>query len=704
MRGRPATATCLVVDRPIAVYSGMVPGLVAGHYPPQALEIDVVPLARAAGVRVVMAAATAVDPSGRRVELEGRPPEPYDVVSFDVGSTVAGLDVPGVRRFAVPTRPIGRFVERVEARLASAGAPSVVVVGGGAGGVELAFALRRRLGPGPDVRLVHRGKRLLDGLHPRVGRRAEALAAAAGIGLELGAEVAEVDAEGVRLTDGRRVDGALVVWVTGAVSHGLFAGSGLPLDARGFLEVGPQLHVDTDDRVFAAGDCATLRDHPRTPKAGVYAVRQGPVLARNLEARLAGRPLERYQPQSDFLTLLNLGDGRALGTKWGASFEGPWVMRLKDRIDRAFMARFQVLDAEARPGPALPPMPDMDEVPCGGCAAKLGETALRAALSALPPAPARADVVLGLASPDDAAAFRTDGGELVLATVDAFRAFTDDPYLVGRVAALNAASDVLAKGGQPRHALALVTVPEGPSGGPSLGAVLRGVRDALDPMGVALIGGHTTTGPELVVGLTVLGRAAGPLLTLDRARPGDLLVLTKPLGTGVLLYADMRGRARGPWMQAAFAAMTRDGTAAARIAVDHGARAMTDVTGFGLAGHALSLLAASGTGAQLALDRLPALAGAVELLRAGLRSTAHAENARARRGISVPPELEDRAELELLFDPQTAGGFLVALPAERAEAALEAWRAEGVPAVAVGRIVEPPVALAVAATLEGLPG
>ena len=227
-------------------------------------------------------------------------------------------------------------------------------------------------------------------------------------------------------------------------------------------------------------------------------------------------------------------------------------------------------------------------MPCGGCAAKLAAPALSRALARLG-APLD-DPRCGSASreADDAAAIALPGGELLLATVDAFRAFTDDPFLVGRVAAVNAVSDVGAKGGRPRHALALVTLPEeDPARAEeTLVQVLAGVRAALDPLGVSLVGGHTSIGPELFVGLSVTGvlGAGEPLLGKRGLRPGDALILTKPLGTGVVLAADMQGRAPGRALEATLASMLQPNLEAADAARALGARACTDVSGFGLAG------------------------------------------------------------------------------------------------------------------------
>jgi len=690
----PGARLTLVVDRPIAVYSGMVPGFMAGQYSRNDLEIDVRPLALRAGARCIVAAATGVDPDARRLRLADRPPITYDTVSFDVGSTVAGLEIPGAREHAIPTRPIGEFVRRVDEVLAAArgrDAFRVVVVGAGAGGVEVAFALAARLGSGPgrrvDVLLLESGPRVLPGYAASAARRVETAAAARAVTIRCEATVSRVEAHAVHLAGGERIAADATVWVAGAAALPLFAGSGLETDAAGFVRIRPTLQCRGRDDVFAVGDCAAWTAGPALAKAGVYAVRQGPVLAHNLMARARGGRLAPYRPQRDFLSLLNLGDGRAIGTKWGVAAEGASLFSLKDWIDRRFVRRFQVLgtDDTVTPAFATSSMPGGDML-CGGCAAKVGESALTRALGRLGPTSHPA-VILGLAQPDDAAAVETDRGEIVAATVDGFRAFADDPYLVGRVAAVNAVSDLWAKGVAPRFALAQVTVPDDDPARAeeTLYQVMAGARAGLDADAVALVGGHTTTGPELVVGFAVWGLVGSPeaLIRLGGLAPGDQLVLTKPLGTGVLLQADMRGMARGEWIEAACASMLRSNGPAARAAGPLRPSAATDVTGFGLAGHLGSMLRASKVSATLDLDALPALPGALSLLGRGVRSTAHPENAKARRAMWVGEAAARRPELDLLFDPQTSGGLLLGIPAERGEALLRALRAAGNPAAVI---------------------
>jgi len=698
----PGVRLTVVVDRPTAVYSGMVPGFVAGQYRRDELEIDVRPLTLRAGARFIVTPAVGLDPRERLIHLEGRPPIRYDTAAFDVGSTVAGLALPGVREHALATRPIGRFVEHVEALLARArerGRCRLVAVGAGAGGVELAFAFRARLERegmrDASVLLLESGSRVLPGYPAGATRRVEANARARGIEIRLGAKVAEARATELVLADGERIPFDELAWVAGAASLPLFHGAGVALDERGFVRVRRTLQLLAHEDIFAVGDCASLEGAAGLAKAGVYAVRQGPVLTANLRARLMGQPLEPYRPQRDFLSLLNLGDGRAIGSKWGVSVEGTSVFKLKDRIDRRFVDRFQVLRDDGALTPMFSAAPAMggDDMVCGGCAAKVGESTLSRALERLGVA-SDPSVVLGLGVPDDVAAVATERGEIVVSSVDGFRAFTDDPYLVGRVAAVNAASDLWAKGATPRWALASVEIPElePARAEETLYQTLAGARAALDADGITLVGGHTTSGADLHVGFAVHGTvpSADALMRKGGVSPGERLILTKPLGTGVLFFADMRGRARGEWMEAAVASMLRSNAAAAGVARAHGATACTDVSGFGLAGHLGEMLRASKCAAVLDLAALPLLPGAGVLLARGDRSTFHPENARSRRALRINASAQAHPALDILFDPQTSGGLLFAVPAERAEAALAALRASGDGAAAmIGEVTAP---------------
>jgi len=330
----------LVSPHPALVYSGMVPGCVAGHYAAAECRIAIAPLAARAGVRFVQRAAIAVRARERRIELVDGSHLSYDVLSLDIGAVMDRDAIAGAREHALFVRPIEDLESWWQALLVQAPRTpaSVVIVGGGAAGFELALAMQHRLGAQTRLCIVAGGP-LLANHAAGVRRLATRALTHAGIEL-LERTCASVDALGVVLADGRRVAGDAMVMAIGASAPAWLRGSGLALDADGFVATGPTLQSTSHAEVFAAGDVASRADAPR-PRSGVYAVRAGPPLALNLRRFFAGAALRRYRPQRRALNLLACGERRAI-LSWGPlAAEGRWAWRWKDRIDRGFVAGFR---------------------------------------------------------------------------------------------------------------------------------------------------------------------------------------------------------------------------------------------------------------------------------------------------------------------------------------------------------------------------
>ncbi len=335
------------------VYSGMVPGWLGGRYDRSELALDTDALCRWAGATRLPHHVRGVDPVARTVTLDNEEQVPFDLCSIAVGSKPAGLDVPGAREHAVPLKPLDN-VQRLHERLAARardGTGAVTIVGAGLAGLEMAFAARARLeqcGAGGDavtVTVIGREPGLMPERGPRLARRLERACVRRRVSLQLGVTVEAVRTDSLLLSDGRTQPSHLTVWATGAAAPAWLAETGLPVDERGFLLVDEQLRTLGAAPVFAAGDCATPASWRGTPKAGVYAVRMGPVLADTLSAVVQGRALpSAYAPQRQFLALVNTGDGRAIASRGALVVEGRWVMWWKDRLDRAFIARFATRD------------------------------------------------------------------------------------------------------------------------------------------------------------------------------------------------------------------------------------------------------------------------------------------------------------------------------------------------------------------------
>jgi selenide,water dikinase len=336
----------LVTPLPTLIYTGMLPGYVAGHYSLERCSIDLVRLAGRAHAAFIATTAVLVNPDLREVICADGTVLPYDALSFDIGSRPA-INAKGAEQNALLVRPLQRFVTgwmRLHEHVKDKGLGSVSVVGGGAGGVELAFAVahrfRRELDvQAPHVRILTNTTVPLPEFAPAVRKRLRHSVAELGIGSHTGAAVVEVGAGYIRLENGMEFESGATLWAGGADAPEIFRDSGFATDERGFLAVDGALQSTSYPGVFGAGDCATQVADPR-PKAGVFAVRAGPVLAQNLRAWLAGQPLVPFKTSRRYLALISTGRKHAVGS-WGPfGWEGDWAWSWKDRIDRRFVDRF----------------------------------------------------------------------------------------------------------------------------------------------------------------------------------------------------------------------------------------------------------------------------------------------------------------------------------------------------------------------------
>lgn len=340
-RPEPGVQVTLVSRERHTIYSGMLPGHVAGTYTRAESQIDMAHLAERSGARFVEAEIDGLDPDRKAVLSGGRSVARYDLLSLDTGSVTA-LVAPGAARHGLPVRPIPDFLAGWEAMSAGVGRRRIVVVGAGLGGIELSLAMRAGWRGAAPPALTLLGGAVLA---PEWNARARALLAAAlhrrGIAVVENAPVAEVGPDALITADGRQVGYDHLVWATGAAAPAWLGGTGLALDGRGFLAVEATLRAAGHADIFAAGDVAGVAAHPR-PKAGVFAVRQGPPLADNLRRALRGEEPLAFTPQRAALALIGTGDGRAVAARGGLAAEGRWVWWLKRRIDRGWIARYQV--------------------------------------------------------------------------------------------------------------------------------------------------------------------------------------------------------------------------------------------------------------------------------------------------------------------------------------------------------------------------
>ena len=719
MRPEPGlriTVICTDIDTP---YSGMLPGYIAGHYSFDEVHIDLGRLCAFAGARLYHDAVVGIDRSSQKVICRDRPAVSYDLLSINIGSTPQVHQVSGAESHTVPVKPIAQFNQRWLALLnkvkhlpQNAAPITIAVVGGGAGGVELVLSMQYRLcnelmqrGRNPQSLrfiLLTAGNNILPTHNKRVREHFSRVLHERNVQVHTQAEVVRVNEGSLYTRDGRTFGADDTMWVTQAGGPAWLQATGLALDAQGCIRVNAQLQSLTDPLVFAAGDIAAWAERP-LEKAGVFAVRMGKPLAHNLRLSLQGKQLLAYRPQRHWLALISTGNRYAVASRGSMYFSGEWVWRWKDHIDRAFMRRFSEFAPMHLPQstPKVHLALTSDEslqaisaiaMRCGGCGAKVGASVLSRALAKLKPLQTP-DVLIGLHSPDDAAIVRVPQGMAMVHTVDFFRAFIDDPYLFGKVATNHALGDIFAMGAAPQSATAVVTVPPGLESKveDQLAQMMGGAIEVLNAAGCTLVGGHTGEGAELALGFAINGLIDENMQGVMRKggmQPGDVLILTKPIGTGTLFAAHARHSAKGRWIDAALQSMLQSNQTGAHILRAHSATACTDLTGFGLLGHLVEMTRPSGVDAELQLAQLPLLDGAVECTKAGILSSLQAANVRLRRAIRNADAFVTDPRYPLLFDPQTAGGLLASVPANRALACIAALQAEGYRhAAIIGRVI-----------------
>jgi selenide,water dikinase len=714
----------LITEASDTPYSGMLPGHIAGFYSHDESHIDLRPLAQFAQAQLYIDQVIGLDLANKKVLCANRPPVAFDLLSIDIGSTPAKTSVPGAAEYAIPAKPVSQLLAQwnqlVDSVVQTPQKPICLgIVGGGAGGVELALAIQSHLHQvlkaaqqpinNLEIHLFHRDAELMPNYNSWVRRRFKDILTQRGVQLHLQETVSEVQPHKVKCESGLKVECDRIFWVTQASAPEWIGTAGLATDSKGFIAVHDTLQSVSHPDVFAAGDIATMVNHPR-PKAGVFAVRQGKPLFKNLRRSLLGQPLKPYKPQKKYLSLIGTGNGKAIAA-WSKFGFGPTQLlwRWKDSIDRQFMNRFNNLpEMSKEAGGEIPRVtasprhrvlfltPRPSSMRCAGCGSKVGSTVLENVLHRIRQEqhnqfPDSKDILIGLDAPDDAAVVQVPAGKLMVHTIDYFRALINDPFIFGQISANHCLSDIFAMGAVPQSALAIATIPYAAAAKveETLYQLLSGALKALNQAQTPLIGGHTTEGAELGLGLSCNGLAApNKLLTKGGMKPGQVLILTKALGTGTLFAADMRRQAKGDWIDGAVESMLLSNQAAAACLLQHGATACTDVTGFGLLGHLMEMVQASHVAVELKLEAIPMLEGVRETLQKGIVSSLQPENLQVSRYVSNLDQVERNPNYPLLFDPQTSGGLIAAIPAEQAATCLDALKAYGYSCSSlIGRVV-----------------
>lgn len=714
---RPITGMriSLISDVINAPYSAMLPGFIASEYRFDEMHIDLVRLANFANARFINSTINSIDSENQLVHFNDRPSLSYDLLSVNTGITPDFTSIKGAQKYAVAVKPISHFLKclpKLDGAIKSS-SDSIAIIGSGAAGIELAFAFRERYNKKnikPKISIIGNSDRFFPELsrscHLTILKQFKKV----DIDVYLGQAASQINKNSVILKSGLHLSASHTFIATGAKPAEWLKSSTISLSSDGYIEVNNSYQSISDKRVFAAGDISKIKHQP-LPRSGVFAVRAGPVLAKNLRLALDKLPAKPHRQQSTHLSLVMLGSGLVMA-KWGRlHIFAKWLWPLKKWIDQEFISEFKqfpnMTDSQYRPIRLSEKDlideqdPLLDKMYCAGCGAKAGSHIIDAVLPD--------STAIALKFGGDATYLPTlntfrdtseypieefsKNSQTIVQTVDSISQMISDPFLFGRIAALHALSDMFVGNAVPLTALSLIGVQRSKRTlqKSDLINMLAGAMIEFSKARVKLIGGHTSQSNENSLGFALTGFKNNPIKSTpyQQLNAGEIvphsLILTKPLGIGLLLAAAMQNHAPEQSYEDCIKFMLESNIKTADFLWQNGAIAMTDVTGFGLVRHVENIVRDlvisfnMKIGAEIFLNKIPLIKGASHILEnTAIRASLHQSNKRSSVNFNGLNKLSNPVS-DILFDPQTSGGIVAVIPTAKATKITKQLKGSGAP-------------------------
>ena len=665
------------------LYSSMIPGLISKRYNFEESSIDLVKFTLNANCRFFKDTLIEIEPTKKSILCEQRGRIEFDILSLNTGSDTK--IIPGSKNSTfLNLKPFHSFVSNFESWIASLDLGKkhlrIGVVGGGIASIEIILAVKKRLEtklthitnhPKLDIFFLTKEESPFSSLNTQLKKHCLKVISENNITVVSGFLASKIDTNYVLDRNGNSFYLDLGIIATGPSPQPWADISGLSLCKNGYVRIKDNLTCEQYENIFVTGDAASLSKHPDLPKSGLTAVRQGQVLVRNIQKKLNQEPLVSYKPQFLRLSLIGTTNDNAIATYGQLAFRGSIFWHLKNFIDLNFIKKFKSfkkMDNKVN----LETNPQIER--CGGCGSKIGSNILRSILDEFK----KDKVFSNIDSMDEDAGFSISySDKLNLHTIDGFRQLIDDPYDMGVITAHHSVSDITAMGGVPKTALALVGIPINDEKlmKNDLRLALRGLLSGLKTYSVNIIGGHTNEAESTSLALAINGVVNEErIIKKNNIKLNDRIILTQPIGTGVIFAGLMDGHTKGRWLNQVISEIKERKDNLAGL-ITKFATGCTDVTGFGLVGHLVEMTKNSPYGITINLDKIPFFEGAEEMSAKKVRSSLFPQN------ISVPHEVDkdirDDPRFELCFDPQTAGGFLLSIEADKANLCVDALHSLG---------------------------
>ena len=647
----------LISDKSMAIYSGMVPGYIAGRYSLEEICIDLVKLSYRLNFRLIIAKVQNISALKKLIYLDKRPAISFDYLSINLGIMSKTSSIEGAKKYAISLKPISQIetkLSKITRIKSSTINKSIVLIGAGAAGTEVSLALRERFRKEnyfPKIFILSNHGGVLKGYNKKAQNIMLMSLKKNNIQLITDVSVNKIYRNRVIYNRNKVITNTFVILSTSAAPLKLFSKTDLKLSEKGFIQVDSYLKCIGRNNIFAAGDNADILGKS-LDKAGVYAVRQGRILARNIRRSILNKKLRAYVPQKSYLSLIGISKDLALGAKLGFAIKSNLIWKIKEYIDRNFIRRYSLNNLNLNNEFIDSEDPYDHDMQCDGCGSKLPVRILNKIF--------KDNITKGSYDAD-----KIPTSNNLYQSIDAISSIVQDPYILGKIAAKHALNDIYASCCKPIAAQMLISLP--PSkiriNERDLYQISQGALSMLKKNNCKLNGGHSfnSNNDQTLVGFSVIGRKI-PLKKISSNKKSDI-ILTGKIGSAACMSGIKQNLLSGSYYEELLEDMQKNDKEISSVISNYNIRSITDISGYGLAIHLYNLLLRDKKlpGFLIDLDKIPLYEGAKVAFRNKIFSSLAASN---KKFIDKKLIIKNKKQniLPLLYDPQTSGGFILIAP------------------------------------------
>ncbi len=642
----------LITDKTSVAYSGMLPGYIEGIYSKKDANIDLMHLINKSQIRFIKATVNNISAKDRTIFLKGRPSLAYDYLSINIGIQSSFNEIPGAYKYTLPVKPISNLASKIEDKINTIKdkkPTTIVIIGAGPAGIELSLAIRKRLVSKnlfPKILLLCKYDKILHMLSNGASIIATNALKKAAIDINYNVTIKEFTKETIILKDNKKIKCKEPILATSGCAPNWIKKTDLSLTEDFFISVKDTLQDENYSNVFAAGDIAEIINNKR-PKAGVYAVKSGKYLYKNICLLIKNKKLINYYPQKNYLSLIGLANGKVLVNKFGISITSKWLWKIKQKIDRNFIKKYSELPINTVASNSVEPF-DYD-MQCKGCASKIPYSVI--------------DYIFNKNTSQgswDADIIPNQSN--LLQTIDMINSIVSDPYQLGIIATNHALNDIYASQASPVSAQLLIVMPQALNiiHKRDLKQIYAGINKIMNKSKCEINGGHTMTSeqPDISIGMAITGEIFYKKNINKVFSNTDKVIMTGKLGTSVLFSAVKKNLLSSVFLNKPIEQMLNGNKLIADILNKHPHLAITDITGFGLGNHLINIIKRYKklNGFSIDAKSIPVFPGVVEAYNLGVKSSLHESNCiQAKKWIK---KKNCNIKFDVLFDPQTCGGLV----------------------------------------------